>query len=43
MPTEYKFDDLDLHEEPAGAKPEEADATVIPSICQYCCNQTMSC
>jgi hypothetical protein len=43
MPTEYKFDDLDLREEPTGAKPDDTDATVIRSICQNCCYDTTSC
>lgn len=38
MPTEYRFDDLDLREE-AAAKPEAADwTTSICSISQPCTN-----
>ncbi len=38
MPTEFRFDDLDLREEPASGKFNEADAT--PNTCSDLCTRT---
>jgi hypothetical protein len=38
MPIEFRFDDLDLREEPESAKSVEADTSAI-----YSCEQTCTC
>jgi hypothetical protein len=38
MPTEFRFDDLDLREEPASGKFNEADSTL--NSCADTCTQT---
>ena len=37
MPIEFRFDDLDLREEPASAKPGKTEADSIDEFCTRTC------
>ncbi len=46
MPTEFRFDDLDLREEPASGKSTDADGSVNCTTTAYCtasCTTTNAC
>jgi hypothetical protein len=42
MPTEFRFDDLDLREEPPSGKAEELDATTVNTCTDLCTRITTS-
>ncbi len=42
VPTEFRFDDLDLREEPSSGKLDEADSTTVNTCTGYCTRLTTS-